>query len=176
MGQIALAPGCAREYETIYVLDTGVNKETADTLSTRIADVIKAEGRLQAVELWGRRRLAYAIKRHRRGIYVYWKYLGKGSTVSEIERQLRLSDPVIRYQTIMLRNNVQLDSLEVSPEEIDLAFNLPDEPDEPEMTRERELGLDQPPPDRQRRDRDRDVSFDDEEDLGRQDEDEDAEV
>lgn len=168
MGQIALAPGCAREYETIYILEPSVSKDVADALATRIADVIKVAGKLEAVELWGRRRLAYVIKRQRRGIYVYWKYLGKGETVSEIERQLRLSDPVIRYQTIMLRNNVPLDSVAVRPEDIDIAFKLPEEPEEPDMTRERELGLDQPLPDRSRRERERDPD-----EMG-DDEDEDA--
>ena len=168
MSQVALAPGCAREYETIYILDPGVSKEVADSLSTRIADVIKDDGKLEAVELWGRRRLAYVIKRQRRGIYVYWKYLGKGATVSEIERQLRLADPVIRYQTIQLRNNVPLDSVAVKPEDIDIGFTLPEEPDEPDMTRERELGLDAPPPDRRReRERDPDDIPDEDDEEGR---------
>ena len=45
-----------------------------------------AGGQIVKVSPWGRRRLAYPIAKHHRGIYVYVKYLGKGATVAEIER------------------------------------------------------------------------------------------
>ena len=153
MSKVALAPGCAREYETVYILRPNVEKEKADHVANRVGEVIKGQGgTLTAVELWGSRRLAYLIQRHHRGIYIYLKYFGKGDTVAELERQLKLADSVIRYQTIQLRNNVPITGAEAPPEEdIALTFELPDEPDEPEFTRERELGLDSPPPDRRRR-------------------------
>jgi small subunit ribosomal protein S6 len=164
MSQLSLAPGRAREYETIYILRPDVDKETADILTARLAEAVKTEqGRLTQVELWGRRRLAYEIRGLRRGVYVYFKYLGRGNVVSELERQLRLADSVIRYQTILVRNNVVLEQ-EVTPEaSVALDFELPPDADE-DMTRERELGLDGPFQDRMGRGRhDRDRGRDDEE-------------
>jgi len=168
MTQLSLAPGRAREYETIYILRP-VDKETADILTARLADAVKTEkGRLTGIELWGRRRLAYEIRRLRRGVYVYFKYLGRGNVVSELERQLRLADSVIRYQTIMVRDDVVLEQ-EVAPETVAaLDFELPPDADE-DMTRERELGLDGPFQDRMgrgrhdHRGRDDEDMFDDEE-------------
>jgi small subunit ribosomal protein S6 len=158
-----LAPGRAREYETIYILRPDVDKETADILTSRLADSVKSEkGRLTQVELWGRRRLAYEIRGLRRGVYVYFKYLGRGNVVSELERQLRLADSVIRYQTILVRDNVVLEQ-EVVPETLaPLDFELPPDADE-DITRERELGLDAPFQDRMGRGHHRDRVRDDEE-------------
>ena len=107
MSKMALAPGCAREYETIYILRPNVDRESADNVATRVTEAIGGhDGILTGVELWGRRRLSYPIQRHHLGVYVYVKYLGVGKTVNELERQLRLVDNVIRYQTIQLRDNL----------------------------------------------------------------------
>lgn len=154
MSRMALAPGRAREYETIYILRPTVDKEAVDTITTRTIDAVKAEhGHLTEMELWGRRRLAYPIQRHRRGVYVYMKYLGRGNVVSELERQLRLADSVIRYQTILVRNNVPFEGVALPEAKVDLEAELPPEADEPELSRERELGLEGGPPDRDRRGR-----------------------
>jgi small subunit ribosomal protein S6 len=162
MSRHALAPGHAREYETIYVLRPNIDKEVAGEVASRVAEAIKGnEGKLTQAELWGQRRLAYPIARHFRGTYVYVKYLGKGPAVSEVERQLSLVDSVIRYQTVQLRDNVPVETVQVSEEDLALDFDLPFEADEPELPRERELGLDTPPGDRRRRDdRDRRDDFD----------------
>jgi small subunit ribosomal protein S6 len=167
MSQLSLAPDRAREYETIYILRPDVDKETADTLTSRLADAVKAEkGRLTQVELWGRRRLAYEIRGLRRGVYVYFKYLGRGNVVSELERQLRLADSVIRYQTIQVRDNVLLEQEVAAEATAALDFELPPDADE-DITRERELGLDQPFTERMGRGRHDhrrdDEDFDDEE-------------
>lgn len=161
MSRAQLAPGHAREYETIYILRPNLDKDQANDVATRIADAIKGtEGMLTEAEFWGQRRLAYPIERHHRGTYVYIKYLGRGETVSEIERQLRLVDTVIRYQTVQLAANVPLEGREAG-EDVTIDYELEYQPDEPELSRERELGLDAPPPERRRRDdRDRDAKAD----------------
>lgn len=162
MSRTALAPGHARQYETVYVLRPNTDRETAESIATRAVDAIRTtDGILEDAELWGQRRLAYPIKRHHRGIYVYLKYLAKGAAVAELERQLRLADGVIRFQTVQLRNNVLVEGT-VAKDKLDLDFDVRHEPDEPEVTRERELGLDAPPLERRRRRPDDEDAFDDE--------------
>lgn len=154
MSRMAMAPGRAREYETIYVLRPTVDKETVGALTTKAVDAIKGRnGHVTELEFWGRRRLAYMIQRHHRGVYIYLKYLGRGDLVAELERQLRLADSVIRYQTILVRDNVVLEGAELPEVSSDMDIELPDEPDEPEVSRERELGLDGSHFDRDRRGR-----------------------
>ena len=143
MSRVQLAPGHGREYETIYILRPNTDREIADGVANRVSDAIKGEGGLLTqAELWGSRRLAYPIKKHYRGTYVYVKYLGRGGTVGELERQLRLNDAVIRFQTIQLGDNIPMADVKVDESELELDFDIPFEADEPELTRERELGLD----------------------------------
>ncbi|MEQ9323585.1 MAG: 30S ribosomal protein S6 [Polyangiaceae bacterium] len=155
MSRVQLAPGHGREYETIYILRPNTDREIADGVANRVSDAIKGEGGLLTqAELWGSRRLAYPIKKHYRGTYVYVKYLGRGGTVGELERQLRLNDAVIRFQTIQLGDNIPMADVKVDESELELDFDIPFEADEPELTRERELGLDAVNTDRRRGRRD----------------------
>jgi small subunit ribosomal protein S6 len=142
-----------REYETIYILRPDVDADTADKVAGRIAEVVGREsGKLVKVENWGRRKLAYDIAKHKRGVYTYVKYLGGGPLVNELERNLRMLDSVIRYQTVLLRSDVLAEDVAIDPEETKFArLELPAE-DEKEESRERLLGfLDDAPQERRPR-------------------------
>src|SRR5688572_30078018 len=93
----------AREYETIYVLRPDAGREASESISSRVLDVIsKQHGSLTRVENWGYRKLAYPVKKHGRGVYVYLKYVGDGVLVAELERNLRIQDAVLKFQTVKL--------------------------------------------------------------------------
>ena len=95
----------------------------------------------QRVEAWGRRKLAYAVRKQRRGVYVYLKYVGTGGLVAEVERNLKLQDPVVKFMTVQTADEVDLAALQIDPEEIRLGkLELPPE-DEKEESREKQLGL-----------------------------------
>jgi small subunit ribosomal protein S6 len=146
MSRATTAPNRAREYETIYILKPDIDADSAEKIGTRLAEVVGREsGRLTKVESWGRRRLAYDIGKQRRGVYMYLKYLGGGKTVSEIERNLRLSDGVIKYQTVLVRSDVEAEGLNVSEEDIKFErLELPPAEDDRDDSRERQLGLIEP--------------------------------
>ncbi|MCS6901638.1 MAG: 30S ribosomal protein S6 [Myxococcales bacterium] len=153
----------AREYETIYILRPDIDPDAAERVAARINEVIEREqGKLLKVENWGRRKLAYQIDRHKRGVYTYVRYLGGGALVKELERNLRLLDTVIRHQTVLLRSNVLVDSISVDPEETKFTrLELPTEEDKDE-SKERLLGFLDPPEDRRTGRRDGDFDeFDD---------------
>ena len=128
------ATGRAREYETIYVLRPDVPRDSADRVAGRMQEVVTREnGRLTLVENWGRRELAYRVGRWRRGVYVYLKYVGGGTLVSEIERNLRMLDDVIKYQTVKVRDEVDASALEIDPAFVKFEpLELPDEEEESE--------------------------------------------
>src|SRR5690348_13275070 len=146
MSRAATAPGRAKEYETIYILRPDIDADGADKIGSRIAEVVAREnGRLTKVESWGRRRLAYDIKKHRRGVYLCLKYLGSGKVVSEVERNLRLSDGVLKYQTVLLRGDVEVESVSVADEEVKFErLELPPIEEDRDDSRERQLGLIEP--------------------------------
>jgi small subunit ribosomal protein S6 len=136
--------GRAREYETIYILRPNVDPDDAEKVSSRIGEVVdRLEGKLTKVDNWGKRKLAYPIDTHNRGIFVYLKYVGYSDLVHELERNLRLLDDVIRYQTVKLQDSVDLSSLEVDPEEVKFLRIEPTE-DEEEPGIEQQLGFTSP--------------------------------
>jgi small subunit ribosomal protein S6 len=143
---LVTAPNRAREYETIYILKPDVDADTADRVGARLSEVIGREnGRLTKVENWGRRRLAYDIRKNRRGVYVYLKYLGNGRVVSEVERNLRLLDGVIKYQTVLVRNDVEVAGVAITEEDVKFErLELAPLEEERDESRERQLGLIEP--------------------------------
>lgn len=68
-----------------------------------ITDYIqKNNGEIRAVEKWGRRRLAYAIKKKNNGFYTLFEFKASGDLVAKLERQYQLNENIIRYLTIQL--------------------------------------------------------------------------
>jgi small subunit ribosomal protein S6 len=133
----------SKEYETIYVLRPDIDADTADKVQARVSEVVvREQGQLLKVEAWGRRKLAYPVAKHRKGVYVFVRYVGKGGLVNELERNLKLQDSVLKYQTVLTRENVDVAALAaVDPEEIKFQrLELPPEEEERE-SRERALGL-----------------------------------
>ena len=131
-----------KEYETIYILRSEVDSETAERVQGRVSDaLVREQGQLVKVESWGRRKLAYPIGKQRKGVYVYLKYVGGGGLVAEVERNLKLQDAVVKYMTVQTADVVDLAALQVDPEETKLGkIELAPE-DEKEESREKQLGL-----------------------------------
>ena len=134
-----------REYETIYLLRPDVNKESAAKIAARIDEVVKKQGgQLTLVETWGRRQLSYTVRRCKRAVYVYFKYIGGSSLVAELERNLRMLDDVIKFQTVLINPEVDIATLRVDPtavqfEELDLPEDVEDD-----KALERALGFIEP--------------------------------
>jgi small subunit ribosomal protein S6 len=100
-------PGTQREYETTFILRPDTNQDGIQSVNTRVRGVIDTMGgRLLRLDNWGKRKLAYEVKKQLKGIYLYWRYLGTAGTVEEIERNLRMLDPVIRYYTVKVDEDV----------------------------------------------------------------------
>ena len=164
MSRAITAPNRSREYETIYILRPDIDADGAEKINTRLAEVVTREsGRLTKVEAWGRRRLAYDIGKQRRGVYMYLKYLGGGKVVAEIERNLRLADGVIKYQTVLVRSDIEVEGVAVAEEDVKFErLELPPVEDDRDDSRERQLGLIEP---ERRQERHQEVSTPDEEDA-----------
>lgn len=146
MSRLVTAPNRAREYETIYILKPDIDADSAERVGSRLSEVIGREsGRLTKVENWGRRRLAYDIAKQRRGVYIYLKYLGTGRVVAEVERNLRLMDGVIKYQTILVRNDVVVADVTIADDDVKFErVELTPLEEERDESKERQLGLIEP--------------------------------
>jgi small subunit ribosomal protein S6 len=145
MATAAAAPATklAREYETIYILRPDVDNETAEKVVERAKDVIaRLDGTLTKLDNWGKRKLAYPIRKNSRGIFVYLKYVGFSDLVAELERNLRLVDQVMRFQTVLLDEDLDPAAVAVDPEELQyLHVEDEEEAEDAELERARSLGM-----------------------------------
>lgn len=130
-----------REYELIYVLRPNVDSAEAEKVNGKVTEIVESfGGKLTKLDNWGRRRLAYPIQKNARGLFVYAKYLGAGGVVAEVERALRITDSVLRHQTVLIRRDVDPNLVEVNPEELQFEPIEEAEPEE-EVSYEQRLGL-----------------------------------
>jgi small subunit ribosomal protein S6 len=83
--------------------------------------------------------LAYEIDHSKRGLYVYFNFLGNGALVSELERNFRMIDEVVRYQTVKLTDEPEAEELD--EELLKFEAEEPTEADSEELSLEDELGL-----------------------------------
>ena len=92
-----------REYETVFILDPGLEEPKVNEEVERAAALIRDNGgTVDEVERWGRRRLAYEIGRKRDGVYTLLRYHAEGPAVKELERRLRLNESVLRALTVVV--------------------------------------------------------------------------
>lgn len=153
----------AREYETIYILRSSVDPDEADRVAQRLREIIaNLGGKLLRIDNWGRRKLAYTIGKATRGVFVYVRYVGLNNLVAEIERNLRLIDDVVRYQTVQVKERVHVEDYQVDPADVQfhrLEQAAPEEEEEVELAAR--LGLvDRPRPEGHDRERGEDMEAD----------------
>jgi small subunit ribosomal protein S6 len=90
-----------RVYEILFIADPNLGEPEVDTLTAHIQGFVEKEGgRIQKVEKWGKKRLAYVIGRHREGSYVLIVAEGQASLVKEVERRIRVTDGVVKFMTV----------------------------------------------------------------------------
>jgi len=101
-----------RRYETIFILDPDLSEEGRVPVFDRLKDLLpKHNGTLLETDEWGMRKLAYAIKKKPRGYYVRLDYCGDGSTVNEMERYFRIDDRILKYMTVLLDAEADVEGL-----------------------------------------------------------------
>lgn len=138
----------AREYELVYILQPNVDPDEADRVAARIQDVVtRLGGKITKVDQWGRRKLAYPIKKSSRGVFVFVKIVGYNDIVAELERNLRNADAVMRFQTVRREGVFDLAEVTVDPEEAKFTrIEAAPAEEEPEPSFEERLGLTARPP------------------------------
>lgn len=110
MANLVEHPKTIREYETVFILRSDILDDEHKKVLNRMSGIIeKLDGHILMQEEWGKRKLAYKIQKNSHGIYHYLRYLGYNDMVSEIERNLRILEPVIKYMTIKLGDDVDVD-------------------------------------------------------------------
>jgi small subunit ribosomal protein S6 len=92
-----------RKYETIFILDPDLEEEQVQPALEKIKGIItQGNGEILKVEDWGKRKLAYVVKKKPRGHYFLIHFTGIPALLSELERNFRVMDIVIKFQSVRL--------------------------------------------------------------------------
>ena len=96
-----------RNYETTYILNPEADEAERTSIKGRVKQIIEEQfgGSIAKVDDWGRRELAYDIKKQNFGYYVHTRYAAPANCILELERILRLTDPVIKFLTVRLEED-----------------------------------------------------------------------
>ena len=101
-----------RKYETFVIIDPDLSQEQREPLVGRVEELItQMDGFLVKTDDWGERKLAYDIKKKGRGYYVRFDYCGLAPLVNEIERFFRIDDRALKYMTVLLNRDVDLEKI-----------------------------------------------------------------
>jgi small subunit ribosomal protein S6 len=97
-------------YENVFIARQDISSTQAEALTEQFANLIAEQGgKVTKKEQWGLRNIAYRIKKNRKGHYVLMNIEAPAAAVTEMERQMRINEDILRYLT------VRVDALEEGP-------------------------------------------------------------
>jgi small subunit ribosomal protein S6 len=101
-----------RRYETFVIIDPDITQEQREPVLERVRELMtQQDGFLVFEDVWGERKMAYEIKKKERGYYVRFDYCGLAPLVNEIERFFRIDDRALKYMTVVLDKDVDLEKV-----------------------------------------------------------------
>jgi small subunit ribosomal protein S6 len=90
-----------RTYEVMVILDPSLEERTVGPSLDKYLNVIRKDGgTVESVDIWGRRRMAYEIKKNQEGIYAVVTLNAEPDTVKELDRQLTLNESILRTKVL----------------------------------------------------------------------------
>ena len=101
------------EYETVYITSSELDEDNYNALQKKLIDAIeKAGGKLLTTEKWGRRKLAYPIRKQQFANYTLIDFVATANVPSELQRISRLDQNFMRLLTVKLGERVDIDAAE----------------------------------------------------------------
>jgi small subunit ribosomal protein S6 len=89
-----------RKYESLFVLRPNLEEEKRNELISKFTSIIESNGEVVKVDEWGNKKLAYEIEKLREGYYVLVDFKAAPELPSELERNFKISDDVIRFVVV----------------------------------------------------------------------------
>lgn len=98
-----MAEKIINSYETIFIIDATLDEENVVALKDKFTSLISANGELESVDEWGKRRLAYEINDRTEGYYFLVNFKAEAEFPKELDRQYKITDGVLR--TIIIKKD-----------------------------------------------------------------------
>jgi small subunit ribosomal protein S6 len=97
------------QYELMVILDPEVDERTIAPSLEKFLNVITNDGgTIENVDIWGRRRLAYEINKKAEGIYAVVNFTAAPASTTELDRQLKLSEAVMRTKVLRAEDAIAM--------------------------------------------------------------------
>ena len=93
-------PEVTNSYETVFILSTKLGEDGIASLVQKFKDLIAANGTVEAVDEWGKRKLAYEINDLTDGDYTLINFHADPTQIAELDRVLRITDAVVRHMIV----------------------------------------------------------------------------
>jgi small subunit ribosomal protein S6 len=101
-----------RRYESVVILDPDLGDDDVHTFTDRYSEVIKTYGgEVIKVDDWGIKRLAYLVKKREKGRYLLFDFAGNPAVIEELERQFKISEDVMKFLSVKLDADVDLEAV-----------------------------------------------------------------
>ena len=95
-------------YESIFIINPNLSDDETAGVIKKMQDVVaKQGGEMLKFEDWGKKKLAYEIKKHKRGHYAFFQFKSAPTAISELERTYKLTDSVIKFLTVKLEKELR---------------------------------------------------------------------
>lgn len=89
------------QYETVFLISPNLEEEETTKIITQMADIIsKKEGKMIKEDRWGKRKLAYPVKKFEEAFYVFFHYEGAPDVPFELERRFKQTEVILRFLTV----------------------------------------------------------------------------
>ena len=88
------------KYESVIIVNPNLEEESVKNLIKKFSDLINTDGTVASVEEMGKRKLAYEIKKQKEGFYIVFKFEANPEPISELERNYRITDEVMKFIVI----------------------------------------------------------------------------
>lgn len=96
-----------RSYEALYIIRPELGEEEMEALITRFSDLVTgAGGEIVTLDKWGKRRLAYEVKKLREGYYVLMQFKGTAAVAQELDRVFKINDQILRQLIVRLEEEL----------------------------------------------------------------------
>ena len=103
-------------YELLLIITPDHDENEAEALTNQVKGIIEGGGTLLKVDPWGKKRLAYPIRKRSEGYYVLYIFECVPSFVSELNQSLHVIEPILRYMVVQYEDDIDKLKAELTPE------------------------------------------------------------
>jgi len=92
------------KYESVVIVNPNLEEESVKSLMNKFSDLINTDGKVNSVEELGKKKLAYEIKKQKEAYYVLFNFEAEPSSISELERNYKITDEIIKFIVVKKEN------------------------------------------------------------------------